>query len=583
MGEQALAEAGDDPERRARVLGRLGYLAMQLDLERGVGLVDDGVRILEAAADHQAIDPDTLANVLLLRANAELALVRPTRPGDVDRGIGLISTGGRSWEKEGAEGCAFGLLRMTDDLDRAIAMTRETIRVKSGPGGDDPFNVVQLSGLLLFRGQWTEARREAEAAAEEYQREGAEIHPAWALRGLALVAAHDGRLDDARRWAEQGLAQATERGDAVLAIFHHHILGFVALTNEAWPEADAHLTAAAALADGIAVRHPGRFKLAGDQVEAALALGDVARAQAVVERLDEAARIAPTPWVLAVGARCAALVDGARDDSEAAIAHVDRALRLHDDLPMPFERARTLLAKGRLHRRRKEKRLADETLREALAIFESLGAPDWARRTRRRAGPGRAAAARPGLAHRHGAAGRRARRDRPLQPRGRGARVHGPQDRGQRPRAGVREARDPLAGRARGGDGVGVREPPLIGAIAPYLGTRRANTVHRMDRPAVVDPQSPATFLVERYWPGIDLGRLRAMLPRLDAAARTMTAEGTPVEHIGSILMPVDEVVFSLITAADEGVVRRVNERAGLPVDRIAAAIALLTPATSTR
>ena len=104
-----------------------------------------------------------------------------------------------------------------------------------------------------------------------------------------------------------------------------------------------------------------------------------------------------------------------------------------------------------------------------------------------------------------------------------------------------------------------------------------------MDRPAVVDPQSPTTFLVERYWPGIDLGRLRVMLPRLDAAARTMTAEGTPVEHIGSILMPVDEVVFSLIAADDEGVVRRVNERAGLPVDRIATAIALLTPATSTR
>ena len=130
---------------RARVLGRLGYLVMQLDLERGVGLVDEGVELLEAAAD-RPIDPDTLANVLLLRAVGELALVRPTRPGDVDRGIGLISTGGRSWEKEGAEGSAFGLARMTDDLDRAIAMTRETIRVKSGPGGDDPFNVVHAVG-----------------------------------------------------------------------------------------------------------------------------------------------------------------------------------------------------------------------------------------------------------------------------------------------------------------------------------------------------------------------------------------------------------------------------------------------------
>ena len=47
---------------------------------------------------------------------------------------------------------------MTDDLDRAIELTRELIRAKSGPGGDDPFNLVQLSGLLLYRGEWTEAR-----------------------------------------------------------------------------------------------------------------------------------------------------------------------------------------------------------------------------------------------------------------------------------------------------------------------------------------------------------------------------------------------------------------------------------------
>jgi hypothetical protein len=86
-------------------------------------------------------------------------------------------------------------------------------------------------------------------------------------------------------------------------------------------------------------------------------------------------------------------------------------------------------------------------------------------------------------------------------------------------------------------------------------------------------PADLSTFLVERYWPGVDAGSLRAVLPRLDDAAREMTAEGTPVEHVGSILMPVDEVVFSIIAAADEAAVRRLNERADLPVDRISTAI----------
>jgi hypothetical protein len=94
--------------------------------------------------------------------------------------------------------------------------------------------------------------------------------------------------------------------------------------------------------------------------------------------------------------------------------------------------------------------------------------------------------------------------------------------------------------------------------------------------PQASDPAALEIWLVERYWPGIDLRRLLEVLPRLDEAAEAMTAEGSPVEHLGSILMPVDQVVFSLISAADEALVRRLNERADLPVDRIAAAIALL-------
>ena len=383
LAQQALDEVGDDPNARATVLGRLAYLAMQVDLARGLELLDEAVGLLEAEeAAGRSVDPDTLANAVLLRANGELGARMASRPGAVERGIALISVAGRSWEKEGAEGSAFGLARHTDDLDRAIAITRDMIRLKSGPGGDDPFNVVMLSGLLLFRGAWAEARQAAEAAEAEYRREGAEVHPAWALRGLALVAAHDGRTEDAKRWAADGLGQATARGDLVLQIFHRHILGFVALTEEAWSEADAQLTAAAEIVARAGVEHPGRFKLAGDQAEAALALGDVDRARAVVDHLRETARIAPTPWVVAVGLRSEALLAAARGNLDAAAACMDAALHAHEALPMPFERARTLLAKGRLHRRRKEKRLADETLREALATFERLGAPDWAAKAR---------------------------------------------------------------------------------------------------------------------------------------------------------------------------------------------------------
>lgn len=93
-----------------------------------------------------------------------------------------------------------------------------------------------------------------------------------------------------------------------------------------------------------------------------------------------------------------------------------------------------------------------------------------------------------------------------------------------------------------------------------------------MDRDRVKAPRTK-TFLVERYWPGVDEAIARTVVANLERAARDMTAEGTPVEHVGSILMPADQVVFSLIEAGDEAVVRQVNQRANVPLDRIAAAV----------
>ena len=129
----------------------------------------------------------------MLHASAALGLVKGIDKAEVELGTRLISETGRTWEHDGADGIAFGLARQTDDLDRAIAMTERLIQVKAGPGGDDPFNYVMLSGLQLFRGDWDAARANAEMGREGYAREGADVFPSWRLRGIALVAAYDGR------------------------------------------------------------------------------------------------------------------------------------------------------------------------------------------------------------------------------------------------------------------------------------------------------------------------------------------------------------------------------------------------------
>jgi hypothetical protein len=99
-----------------------------------------------------------------------------------------------------------------------------------------------------------------------------------------------------------------------------------------------------------------------------------------------------------------------------------------------------------------------------------------------------------------------------------------------------------------------------------------------MERP---EPDPIETFLVERYWPDVDLAQLQAAMPRLDAALGAMAAAGQKVTYLGSILMPADQVVFSLFAADDESAVRELNERAALPADRIARAVALMEAASS--
>ena len=380
LAAEALSEAGDDPDTRARILVRLAFLRCQLDVASGLATVNEAMRLLDGLGPRA--DDDLLANALLLRASLQLELVEPMDPGEIERGISLISANGRSWERETADGMAFGLARITDQLDRAIEMTEELIRAKSGVGWDDPFNLVQLSGLLCLRGRLPEARQIAEAAMEGYDREGTTLMPAWRLRGVALVAAYEGRAEEARRLATEGLELALAEGNLVVATFHHHILGFVALSLEDYETAHAELAAAADLAARTGKRHPARFKLEGDRIDVAIALGRLEEAQMIVATMEHAAATVPTPWVRAVGLRCRAMLDAAGGDLDRSIALLERSLVEHAALPMPFEHARTLLIKGQLHRRRKEKRRASETLHEALVLFEELGTAAWAKRAR---------------------------------------------------------------------------------------------------------------------------------------------------------------------------------------------------------
>jgi DNA-binding CsgD family transcriptional regulator len=83
------------------------------------------------------------------------------------------------------------------------------------------------------------------------------------------------------------------------------------------------------------------------------------------------------PTTAAVAARSRALLEPASFEN-----HMTEALRLHSISDMPFERARTELMIGQHLRRHNQPTKARSLLTAALALFDRLGAPDWANRAR---------------------------------------------------------------------------------------------------------------------------------------------------------------------------------------------------------
>jgi DNA-binding CsgD family transcriptional regulator len=127
---------------------------------------------------------------------------------------------------------------------------------------------------------------------------------------------------------------------------------------------------------------PALFRFHGDAIEAKVALGRRNEAQALLEELEQLGAALGRTWVLTIASRCRGLLNAARGDLDASYRALERALRLHDHLGEPFERARTLLVLGGVQRRDRKKRAARESLGRALGVFDDLGATLWAGRAR---------------------------------------------------------------------------------------------------------------------------------------------------------------------------------------------------------
>jgi DNA-binding CsgD family transcriptional regulator len=202
-------------------------------------------------------------------------------------------------------------------------------------------------------------------------------------RCCALLAAGRGLTGEAREWAAKAQVRAEEttcRWDWLEAA---RARGMAALLEQDPAGAAESLRAVWAHTSREGVDDPGVFPVPPDLVEALVELGEQDEAMAVTARLRELSEQQQHPWGLVSARRCEAVVRLATRayDERAALALADAATD-YGRLGLHFDRARSLLSLGKAQRRMKKWGVARGSLQDALAAFESLGSPGWARRGR---------------------------------------------------------------------------------------------------------------------------------------------------------------------------------------------------------
>ena len=233
------------------------------------------------------------------------------------------------------------------------------------------------SELGWWTGRWTTAYADATEAlqwAEEMNQPGLIGH---ALSQLSRIAAARGDGERCQEHVERARRDVEPRGVGCLAVCDAAALGLCALSCGDLTAAIDHLERAWDAAQAAGLGNPNVVPFAGDLAEALARAGAADRAWEVLAWLQDRADTTGLAYPQAAAARARGIL--AQDPAEAE-AWFARARSAHQQQPMPFEQARTLLCQGEALRRGRRPAASRRPLRHALTIFNSLEARPWAAR-----------------------------------------------------------------------------------------------------------------------------------------------------------------------------------------------------------
>jgi DNA-binding CsgD family transcriptional regulator len=381
LGERMLAaEEALEDEVRATVHT---YLAgcCEFDLERSARHVTVALELLE----RRRFDPDpgTLAHALALRVRNGVLLGEGLDHALLGRVAELESRlSPERFATEAMSPYLAVLHKHVDDLETSRTRLRGLLDDAIDAANEVGEMVARMHLVLteLWAGDLPAA--EAQLARVDARVEEHGSRNVFLLSVGALVAAHTGDAAAVRAAAAALEAEHGDPGAEVYGIYLASAIGLLELSLGDAEAADATFRALLATLEAGGHREPGIFRVHANAGEAAVAVGDLERAERIAAFLAAHADRTGHRWSRASSERVLALVAAARADLDTARDLAERARAGYEGLAMPLERARTLLVAGVVERRARRRGRARELLDEAARELERLGARLWAERAR---------------------------------------------------------------------------------------------------------------------------------------------------------------------------------------------------------
>ena len=379
---RALDDAGDNLELRARILTSLAWVQIRIGQHAA-----SAHSIEDAVADAQRLG----RSQLLSEALGMHVVVHVLLGNGLDNSILR-----RALAMEGPPAAATAatlrpsfhramVMAWTGQFDAAheqFVAVRQNC-VERGEESDVVFVSFHYVLNEIWRAEFSHATLIAEDTVERALQLDGALQVSTALIARAMVAAYAGRENDARLDAARAIGPISRSGSQLLTTSAVATLGFLEVSLGNYEAAVTTLEPLLGIID--MAPEATEIFVAGfvpDAVEALVHLGRYEDAEPLVDALERNGRRLDRAWMRATGARCRGLLLAAHGELDAATDAAESALREHDRLPMPFERARTQMLCGELQRRQRHWEAAAACLQEVAGVFESLNTPLWAARAR---------------------------------------------------------------------------------------------------------------------------------------------------------------------------------------------------------